>query len=93
MKFTEAFNFLARRRSAYVATFRANVFGQEVLSDLAKFCRAFEPTFHEDPRVHALLEGRREVFLRIAHHLELTDDELFSFYGKGQPKIAPTPED
>lgn len=51
-----------------------------VLADLAKFCRAHESTFHPDPRVHATLEGRREVWLRIAHHLHLPNDELWALY-------------
>lgn len=53
----------------------------EVLQDLAKFCRAHESTFHADPRVAAMLDGRREVFLRIAHHLHLDDEQLWAIYG------------
>jgi hypothetical protein len=53
-----------------------------VLRDLAKFCRAHETTFNPDPRAHALAEGRREVFLRIANHMNLTEDELWELYGK-----------
>lgn len=51
--------------------------GAEVLRDLAKFCRATETTFHTDPRLHAALEGRREVWLRIQKQLGLTPEELF----------------
>jgi hypothetical protein len=51
---------------------------QAVLKDLAKFCRAHTTTFHMDARAHALAEGRREVWLRIANHLELTSEELWS---------------
>lgn len=71
--------FLQRRRTAYRATFLTPM-GDEVLADLAKFCRAHESTFHTDPRVHAVLEGRREVFLRIARHLNLDDDKLYELY-------------
>lgn len=71
---------LSRRRTAYVATF-ANPMGQEVLIDLAKFCRANESTFHVDARAHAVAEGRREVFLRIQKHLQLTDEQLWALYG------------
>jgi hypothetical protein len=92
-RFTSAFDYLSRRRTAYVHTFRVNAFGPEVLQDLAKFCRAHETTFHPDARAHAVAEGRREVWLRIQKHLQLTDDELFSLYGTGQPKIAPTTEE
>ncbi len=52
-----------------------------VLRDLAKFCRANESTHDADPRIHALLEGRREVWLRIAHHLKLDTDRLWQLYG------------
>ena len=50
--------------------------GQAVLADLARFCRADQTTFHPDPRVHALMEGRREVWLRIKEHLDLDLEDL-----------------
>lgn len=80
-------NFLGRRRTAYVKTF-LGPFGQEVLIDLAKFCRASESTFHTDARAHAVAEGRREVWLRIQRHLQLTDEQLWALYGGNpvQPK-------
>lgn len=55
---------------------------QRVLADLAKFCRAHHSTFHADPRIHAALEGRREVWLRIVQHLNLTSEELWDLYGR-----------
>ena len=64
------------------------VFNQEdkavqiVLKDLAKFCRANTTCFNADPRIHANLEGRREVFLRIMEHLNLTPDEYWDKYGR-----------
>jgi len=73
--------YLARRRTAFVKTF-LSPFGDEVLRDLAKFCRANQSTFHADPRVHAVAEGRREVWLRIQQHLNLTDDQLWQIYGQ-----------
>ena len=81
---TDAQQFIARRRTAYVKAF-ANTFGEEVLADLARFCRAGASTFDPDPRIHALLEGRREVYLRIMDHLHLTEDELLAKYA-GQRK-------
>lgn len=53
-----------------------------MLSDLAKFCRANDTTFHPDPHIRCQLDGRREVWLRIQNHLKLTDDELFEIYGR-----------
>lgn len=52
--------------------------GLEVLADLAAFCRAAESCFHADPRMHAMLEGRREVFLRIQSRLNLTQKQLYA---------------
>lgn len=75
-------SFLFRRRYAYQKVFdRENVYLEEVLKDLARFCRAHETTFNSDPRAHALAEGRREVWLRIANHLNLSEDELWKLYG------------
>lgn len=75
--------FLFRRRQAYAHVFnKESLFAERVLIDLAKFCRANEPTFHPDPRVHAALEGRREVWLRIEHHLKLDPDQLWKVYGR-----------
>lgn len=77
------FQYLARRRTAYIKTFLNNVFGQEVLEDLARFCRANQSTFHPDARAHAVAEGRREVWLRIQSHLQLSDEQLWQLYGNG----------
>lgn len=63
------------RRGDYLTTF-LNPVGERVLADLAEFCRARESTFHENERAHALLEGRREVWLRINKYLNLTDAEI-----------------
>lgn len=68
---------LTSRKTSYQFTFQENnVYAQAVLSDLARFCKATETTFHTDSRVHAVLEGRREVFLRIQNHLNLSPEEL-----------------
>jgi hypothetical protein len=73
--------FLSRRQGSYRRVFnQESVDVQAVLHDLAKFCRANETTFDTDERLTALLLGRREVFLRIAHHLRLTQDELWAIY-------------
>ena len=75
--------FLRQRKQAYQITFDDSPESQAVLRDLAVFCRAGKPTFHTDPRVSAMLEGRREVWLRIADHLKLSTDDLYRLYGKG----------
>lgn len=77
--FEKVRDFISRRRNAYCKTF-LTPYGDEVLKDLAKFCRAIETTYHTDPRVHAALEGRREVWLRIQKHLQLTDEQLWAMH-------------
>ena len=53
---------------------------KDVLKDLAKFCRAHESTFLPDQRAHAVLEGRREVWLKIQEHLQLTMDQIYELH-------------
>ena len=71
-----AFNYLSGRRVAYINTFAGPV-GRKVLADLARFCRANQTCFDPDPRIHGVMEGRREVWLRIQSHLNLSDEELW----------------
>lgn len=67
------------RTSAYRHVFdRKNVYLEEVLKDLARFCRAHDTAFHPDPRLHAMLEGRREVWLRIQRFMNLSAEELWA---------------
>jgi hypothetical protein len=76
--FEDAKALLHSRKRAYETTFNPeSVDVKIVMRDLADFCRADKPTFHADARVHALLEGRREVWLRIMKYLNLTPDELW----------------
>jgi hypothetical protein len=73
--------FLKTRAQAYREVFLGHGRATDmVLADLAKFCRANTSTFHPDVRAAAALDGRREVFLRIAHHLNLTDEHLWALY-------------
>jgi hypothetical protein len=74
--------YLARRRTAYIRVFMSSAFGDEVLRDLAKFCRAHQSTFNAEPAVANRLDGRREVWLRIQQHLQLSDDQLWAIYGQ-----------
>ena len=75
---------LRHRKQAYTKTFEKNLAVETVLADLANFCRAGKSTFDPDPRVHALLEGRKEVWLRIANHLNLTEAELYDVFVRGK---------
>ena len=66
---------------AYNSVFdKQNQYTNDVLKDLAKFCRFHTSTFHADARVAAQLDGRREVFLRIIEHLQLSFDELYRLH-------------
>jgi hypothetical protein len=74
-------DFIRGRRLAYHRVFdKENRYTQTVLQDLARFCRAQTSTFHPDSRVHATLEGRREVWLRIAQQLHLTEEEIYNLH-------------
>lgn len=75
----KARRFLSRRRTAYLTAFSGPAV-RPVLVDLARFCRARTSTFHQDARLHALQEGRREVWLRIQEHLNLSDTEIWNLY-------------
>jgi glycine/D-amino acid oxidase-like deaminating enzyme len=65
------------RKSAYDQTFGGHGAPKQVLRDLARFCRANKTTFHANDRVAAHLEGRREVWLYIQEHLNLSAEEIF----------------
>lgn len=67
---------IQRRQPAYKQLFNSPV-GAIVLADLAEFCRAHKTTFHQNSRISDVLEGRREVWLRIQDHLKMSPDELY----------------
>lgn len=71
-------------RRAYRYIFLGHYAAQEVLIDLARFCRANESTYHPDPVVQAALMGRREVWLRLSNHLNLSSEQLFALYNGNQ---------
>ena len=90
MKPSELRDQLDERRAAYSRVFE---FGnptrddlQLVLKDLARFCRADASTYHPDARQSAMLDGRREVWLRIRDHLMLGIDDLFAKYHTRGPR-------
>ncbi len=77
-------DFLITRAQAYHHTF-SGIYGEKVVADLAKFCRANSSTFHTDPRLEGIMQGRREVWLRIANHLNMTEEELYNHFNpKGE---------
>ena len=76
------FEFLKGRKSAYKFTFSySNPAARQVLNDLAVFCRANETcVVAGDHDKSLVLEGRREVWLRIQQHLNLSSEQLFQLY-------------
>jgi len=79
--------FIHERKTAYQLTFNINQPSDvDVLIDLARFCRANESTLatSKDGRVDTermlVLNGRREVWLRIQQHLGLTPEQLLALY-------------
>ena len=76
---------LLTRRYAYQKTFDPNgVQSGAVLKDLARFCRAHESTHEANERDSLIFEGRRQVWLRIQEHLQLSPGQLWSLYS-GRP--------
>ncbi len=59
---------------------RQSPYTRDVLKDLSWFCRAHSSTFVPDARAHAVLEGRREVWLRIQEYLQMTDEEVYELH-------------
>ena len=73
--------YLGNRRRAYQRVFgTGNPDAVVVMQDLARFCRAYQTTVTSDARASAVLEGRREVWLRIQQHLQLDEDTLWQLY-------------
>jgi hypothetical protein len=55
---------------------------QDMLADLAPFCRAVRLTDQDvkDATVLAMLVGRQQVWERIQHHFQLTVEQLYALY-------------
>lgn len=62
---------IRQRKGAYQAL------GSVALEDLQRFCRGNDTCFHADARIHAALEGRREVYLRIMRYRTLSPEQIF----------------
>jgi hypothetical protein len=85
---------LAELQQAYNICLGAGVATSMVLEDLAKFCRADQSCFDADPRIHAVLEGRREVWLRIQEYrTQKPEDILVKLNGPITVTVPATEED
>jgi hypothetical protein len=87
----DAYLHLVSMKQFYQRAF-GNPWGQEVLADLLKFCRANETTMHAEPLVQAAQEGRRQVWLRIQEYLNLSPEDLFTIKA-GRPLKLGEPEE
>lgn len=76
----QATAFLADRKNAYLLVFNTPA-GKIVLEDMALFCRARETCVVPGDRDRTyVLEGRREAYLRIRDHLDLTVEQLLEIF-------------
>lgn len=86
------FDFFKRRKTNYQLACNQPA-TQEMLIDLAQFCRANETCVvldssgRVDDAFTKILEGRREVWLRIEQHLNLTPSQLYLLYTGKQFKL------
>lgn len=81
-------DFLRGRRRNYQLVFGSPA-GLEVLKDLARFCRVYDTTISSAGHTE-MLEGRRQVFLRITQHLNLSSEELAVLYRAHIPSQGDT---
>lgn len=73
-------------KRAYQLAFNSPA-GEAVLNDLIPFCRAAESCVVPGDRDKTyVLEGRREVYLRIREYLDLTPEQLVERYTRPAPK-------
>ena len=76
----DALQIFTDRKRAYQLAFNTPA-GEAVLLDLTSFCRGRETCVVPGDRDRTyVLEGRREVFLRIKDHLELMPEQLMERY-------------
>lgn len=76
----KALDFIKARKQSYQVVFNTTD-GRLWLDDLSRFCRASETCVVPGDRDKTqVLEGRREVWLRIQNHLNLTPEQLMLLY-------------
>lgn len=80
MTHDEALKYWAEMKTAYQLAFGSPA-GRTVLQDLKPFCRARETCVVPGDRDKTLvLEGRREVYLRVQDILDLTPEQLVELF-------------
>lgn len=74
---------LEARRNAYTRWMHGKPIGDDmaiVKADLRQFCRADVSAYNDSERVHVLLTGRQEVWLRIKDFSTLSIDAILEKY-------------
>jgi hypothetical protein len=86
--YREALDWLRGIKRSYQLTFQINQPANvEVMIDLSRFCRATESCVIPGDRDKTLiLEGRREVWLRIQEYLNLSPEQLYALKGGNAPQ-------
>lgn len=88
MTLDEALSFFGLKKRHYELVFnKTQPSDMIVLSDIAKFCRASETTFHPDPQIQANLNGRREVWLHISKYLNLSVEQIVQLQAGNVPAV------
>lgn len=78
----ESLKFFSEWKTAYMLAFSDSL-GKPAFADLAQFCRAHQTCVVPGDRDQSyVMEGRRQVFLRIQNFLERTPEELVALYTK-----------
>lgn len=81
--------YVENRQRAYINVFREGKPSAEdlalVMDDLTRFCRGGQTPWADDPRIHALLTGRNEVWQRIRQQLDLPFAALLELYTTAPP--------
>lgn len=73
--------FLSLRKRSYQSIFgKTGPAGSEAMKDLARFCHAYKSTAVPNRDLSMVLQGRREVWLRICEHLHVSEEELTRLY-------------
>lgn len=84
-------DFFRIRKRDYQLTFNS-LSGQAVYKDLVPFCHAdttcviLDKDGRVDERLTFMMEGRREVILRIQHHMRLSPQDLMTLHTGGTIK-------
>ena len=91
---TALFQEVSQLKTAYQLILADGPASRAVLLDLARFCRGDRSCWDPDPRIHAALEGRREVWLRIQNYLHLSEEDLLQRrVGDSYQVVTYKPED